>query len=120
MDEQILTSLSAEVDPSRTELVDRFSALVGGALPDGLRPVRSRDPTTPRLRTSYVQAGEAPPSWRRRAGEHIARCVMRRILGMIGAAATAIVMLVPSAGTVSASFGHASIGGYEHSGYEYS
>ena len=40
---------------------------------------------------------------------------MRRILGMIGAAAAAIVMLMPSAGPVSAaSFGHASIGGYEH------
>ena len=38
MDEQILTSVSAEVDPSRSaELVDGFSALVGGALPDGLR-----------------------------------------------------------------------------------
>ena len=46
---------------------------------------------------------------------------MRRVLGMIGAAATAIVTLVPSAGPVSAaSFGHASIGGYEQSGYEYS
>ena len=38
MDEQILTSVSVEVDPSRSaELVDGFSALVGGALPDGLR-----------------------------------------------------------------------------------
>ena len=37
MDEQILTSVSAEVDPSRDdELVDGFSALLGGALPDGL------------------------------------------------------------------------------------
>ncbi len=47
---------------------------------------------------------------------------MRRILGMIGAAATAMVTLVPSAGPVSvaASFGYASIGGYETSGYEYS
>jgi quinol monooxygenase YgiN len=37
MDEQILTSVSAEVDPSRNgELVDAFSALVAGALPDGL------------------------------------------------------------------------------------
>jgi hypothetical protein len=37
MNEQILTSVSADVDPSRTgELVDGFSALVGDALPDGL------------------------------------------------------------------------------------
>ena len=38
MDEQILTSVSAEVDPRRnSELVDGFRALVGSALPDGLR-----------------------------------------------------------------------------------
>ena len=37
MDEQILTSVSAQVDPSRSgELVDGFSALMGGTLPDGL------------------------------------------------------------------------------------
>jgi hypothetical protein len=37
MDEQILTSVSAQVDPNRDgELVEGFRALVGGALPDGL------------------------------------------------------------------------------------
>jgi hypothetical protein len=37
MDEQILTSVSAKVDPSRDgELVDGFSALMDGTLPDGL------------------------------------------------------------------------------------
>jgi hypothetical protein len=37
MDEQILTSISAKVDPSRDgELVDGFSALMDGTLPDGL------------------------------------------------------------------------------------
>jgi hypothetical protein len=37
MDEQILTSVSAVVDPSRdSELVDGFNLLLGGALRDGL------------------------------------------------------------------------------------
>ena len=37
MDEPILTSVSAVVDPSRhRELVDGFRALLGGTLPDGL------------------------------------------------------------------------------------
>jgi hypothetical protein len=37
MEEQILTSVSPEVDPRRnSELVDGFSALVGSTLPDGL------------------------------------------------------------------------------------
>jgi hypothetical protein len=37
MDEQILTSVSAAVDPIRDgELVEGFNALLGGALPDGL------------------------------------------------------------------------------------
>jgi hypothetical protein len=51
MDEQILTSVSAEVDPSRNgELVDGFSALVGGALPDGL------------VRTELLRGGDG--TWR--------------------------------------------------------
>jgi hypothetical protein len=37
MGDQILTSVSAEVDPGRNdELVEGFSALMGEALPDGL------------------------------------------------------------------------------------
>jgi hypothetical protein len=37
MDERILTSVNADVDPSRNlELVDGFTALMGGVLPDGL------------------------------------------------------------------------------------
>jgi hypothetical protein len=37
MDEQILTSVSAKVDPRRHgELLDGFSALMDGTLPDGL------------------------------------------------------------------------------------
>ena len=37
MDEQVLTSVSAQVDPSREgELVDGYRALLGGTLPDGL------------------------------------------------------------------------------------
>jgi hypothetical protein len=66
MDEQILTSVSAEVDPSRTgELVDGFSALIGGALPDGL--VRAE------LLRGQAGAWRIQSLWRDRAAMMVAR-----------------------------------------------
>jgi hypothetical protein len=80
--EQILTSVSAEVDlSSNSELVDGFSALVGGALPDGLvrtELLRGQDGT---WRIQSLWRDRAALMAAREAGERPAALVLFERMG---------------------------------------